>query len=521
MKSNPCLPPMIQDLLNPKAYPGNIDEPIDLIETHISWVLLAGRYSYKIKKPVNFGFLDFSTLEMRRASCLEELRVNKRYSPDLYIGVTPICGTPPFSRIDGNGDAVEYAVVMSRFPPDQTFDQLASAGTLTTDHILLFAELLARFHLSLPPAPEQSGISALGHADHFVAANFEHLRSQVDAAPQRGELESLAEWTLIERARRGQQLLARSKEGHIRECHGDLHLGNVVLLGDRVRLFDGIEFNADLRWIDTLNEVAFPLMDLEVQGYPDLAYRFLNRYLELSGDYGGMCVLDYYRLYRAMVRAKVASLRREQTSDHNERAACGRQLQRYVDYGLRLIQPKQPKLIIMHGLSGSGKSVLASDLAAQLPGILIRSDIERKRYRPSKFAVEDEPPTNLYHPDQIRATYERLFTKARCILQCGHTVILDATFLRHEWREHALRIAIECHAEFRIVDCQAPVELLQDRIQARRKDARDPSDADMTVLERQMVESEPLTGDERSYAISVDTALEDPDRRVLRTLAIT
>ncbi len=521
MKPNPCLPPMIQDLLNPKAYPGNIAEPIGLIETHISWVLLAGRHAYKIKKPVNFGFLDFSTLEMRRASCLEELRVNKRYSPDLYIGVTPICGTPPFSRIDGSGDAVEYAVVMSRFPPDQTFDQLASAGALTTDHILLFAELLARFHLSLPPAPEQSGISALGHADHFVAANFEHLRSQVDAAPQRGELESLAKWTLIERARRGQQLLARSKEGHIRECHGDLHLGNVVLLGDRVRLFDGIEFNADLRWIDTLNEVAFPLMDLEVQGYPDLAYRFLNRYLELSGDYGGMCVLDYYRLYRAMVRAKVASLRREQTSDHNERAACGRQLQRYVDYGLRLIQPKQPKLIIMHGLSGSGKSVLASDLAAQLPGILIRSDIERKRSRPSKFAVEDEPPTNLYHPDQIRATYERLFTKARCILQCGHTVILDATFLRHEWREHALRIAIECHAEFRIVDCQAPVELLQDRIQARRKDARDPSDADMTVLERQMVESEPLTGDERSYAISVDTALEDPDRRVLRTLAIT
>lgn len=513
---------MIQDLLNPKAYPGKIAEPIGLIETHISWVLLAGRYAYKIKKPVNFGFLDFSTLEMRRASCLEELRVNKRYSPDLYIGVTSICGTPHFSRIDGSGDAVEYAVVMSRFPPDQTFDQLASASTLTTDHILLFAELVARFHLSLPPAPEQSGISALGHADHFVAANFEHLRSQVDAATQRGELESLAKWTLIERARRGQQLLARSKEGHIRECHGDLHLGNVVLLGDnRVRLFDGIEFNADLRWIDTLNEVAFPLMDLEVQGYPDLAYRFLNRYLELSGDYGGMCVLDYYRLYRAMVRAKVASLRREQTSDHNERAACGRQLQRYVDYGLRLIQPKQTKLIIMHGLSGSGKSVLASDLAAQLPGILIRSDIERKRSRPSKFAVEDEPPTNLYHPDQIRATYERLFTKARCILQCGHTVILDATFLRHEWREHALLIAIECHAEFRIVDCQAPVELLKDRIQARRKDACDPSDADMTVLEWQMVESEPLTGDERSYAISVDTALDDPSRRVLRTLAIT
>ena len=519
MKTNPCAPPIIQDLLNPRAYPGNIADPISLIETHISWVLLAGQHAYKIKKPVNFGFLDFSTLEMRRAACLEELRINKRYSPDLYIDVTPICGTPPFSRIGGSGDAVEYAVVMSRFPPDQTFDQLASAGTLTSDHILLFADLLAHFHLSLPPAPEQSGDAALRHADHFVAANFAHLRNRVDADPQRSELESLAEWTLNERVRRGQQLLVRCREGHIRECHGDLHMGNVVLLDGKVRLFDGIEFNADLRWIDTINEVAFPLMDLEVQGHPDLAYRFLNRYLELNGDYAGICVLDYYRLYRAMVRAKVASLRRQQTSNQNERAACDRQLQRYIDYGLRLIQPKRPKLIIMHGFSGSGKSMLASDLAAQLPGIRLRSDIERKRSQLSQAASEDETPRNLYQPDKIRATYEWLLGKARLILECGHTVILDATFLRQEWRERAFHIAFECHAEFRIVDCQAPVELLQARIQTRQKDASDPSDADMSVLKRQMEETEPLTEEERSNAISVDTALVDPARRVLQALS--
>jgi uncharacterized protein len=392
---------------------------------------------------------------------------------------------------------------------------------LTADHILLFADLLAHFHLSLPPAPEQAGSSALRHADHFVAANFEHLRSRADAPPQPSELETLAEWTLDERARRGQQLLVRCREGHIRECHGDLHLGNVVLLDDKVRMFDGIEFNAELRWIDTINEVAFPVMDLEVQGHPDLAYRFLNRYLELTGDYAGICVLDYYRLYRAMVRAKVASLRRQQTSDQNERAACDRQLQRYIDYGLRLIQPKRPMLIIMHGLSGSGKSVLASDLAAQLPGIRIRADIERKRSHLTQSASEDVTPTNLYHPDQVRATYERLLSKARRILQFGHTVILDATFLRHEWREHAFQIAIECHAEFRIVCCQAPVELLQARIQARRKNACDPSDADLTVLERQIEESEPLTGDERSNAITVDTAIGEPARWVMCALANT
>jgi aminoglycoside phosphotransferase family enzyme/predicted kinase len=414
---------------------------------------------------------------------------------------------------------VDYAVVMARFPPHQTFDHLASTGRLTPDHINLFADLVARFHLSLPAAPQQAGIDAIKHSDHFVTANFEHLGNLIGNVQLRRRLDNLAEWTLGERTRRGKELIQRCKEGHIRECHGDLHLGNVVLIDDKVRLFDGIEFSPDLRWIDTMNEVAFPVMDLEVQGRPDLAYRFLNRYLELTGDHTGICILDFYRLYRAMVRAKVASLRRQQSRNHDERAGCEEQLKRYINYGLDLIQPKQPCLIIMHGLSGSGKSVLASELATQVPAISLRSDVERKRMQFSKSTTKDLSPSDLYHPAMIRATYEGLLDKAKPILESGHNVILDATYLQHEWREHAHQLALDCHAGFHIVDCQAPVEVLQARIQARQLLASDPSDADVTVLMRQIRESEPLREHERSYVIPVDTTLADPTSGILRSLS--
>jgi aminoglycoside phosphotransferase family enzyme/predicted kinase len=518
MTTNSSLPPLIQGLLRPEAYPEHIPEPVELVETHISWVLLAGQHAYKVKKPVNFGFLNFSTLEMRKAACLEELRINKRYSPDLYIAVTPICGTPPFCRIGAAGNVVDYAVVMARFTPHQTFDQLASSGRLTPDHIDLLADLVARFHLSLPPAAQQAGNSAVNHSDHFVTANFEHLGNLVGNEHLRRSLDHLAEWTQGERVRREKELIQRCKRGHIRECHGDLHLGNVVLIDDKVRLFDGIEFSPDLRWIDTISEVAFPVMDLEVKGRPDLAYRFLNRYLELTGDHGGMCMLDYYRLYRAMVRAKVASLRRQQSQNHDERAACEEQLQRYINYGLELIQPKQPCLIIMHGLSGSGKSVLASELAKQLPAISLRSDVERKRLQFPKSTMKDVSPTDIYHPAMIRATYERLLARAKPILESGHNVILDATHLRQEWREQAHQLAKDCHAGFHIVDCQAPVEVLQARTQARQRLASDPSDADVAVLMRQIEESEPLREHERCKVITVDTTLADPTSGILRSL---
>jgi aminoglycoside phosphotransferase family enzyme/predicted kinase len=499
----PPRPALIEGLLRPGAY-GHPAADIQWAETHISWVLLAGDFAYKIKKPVDFGFLDFSTLERRRFFCQEELRLNRRHARDLYLAVVPIADHPP--RLDGSGIPVEYAVRMRRFDEANRFERLAESGRLLPEHLDALAASLAAFHAAIHRSTAEDAHGLPERQRLAAEFNFAKLRPLLDDPATLADLDSLHDWTRAEYARREPLLWQRKREGFVREGHGDLHLGNIVLFDGRPTLFDAIEFSENLRWIDTLSELAFTVMDLEARGAAALAYRLLNRYLEIVGDYAGLPLFHYYRLYRALVRAKIALLTRQQAGDAGQRAALSARCLEYISYGLRLIRPQRPRLWITCGVSGSGKSALSARLAERLPAIRLRSDVERKRLAPAEARSGGTLGAGLYTAAATERTYRRLVDLAGTLLDAGHSVVVDATFLKREQREAQRQVAEDCGAEFLILDCRAPLEVLQARVQARALAGTDASEADLAVLARQLGQREPLGGDEP--ALRVDTGRE-------------
>lgn len=497
-------PPLIAALCDPAAY----DHPVKavrLIETHISWVLLTGTYAYKIKKPVDFGFLDFSTPEKRRFFCEEELRLNRRLASDLYLAVLPITGEPGHPSLGGRGRAFEYAVQMKQFDDADSGDRVAKDGRLRPEHIDRLAETLAAFHAGAARASADDGHGLPDGIQQAAEENFNHVAPETDA--QRTQLDALRAWTRAEYQHLRQRLWARKQAGFVRECHGDLHLGNLVLIGGHLVPFDCIEFSESLRWIDVISEMAFIVMDLEMNGHRPLAFRLLNRYLEITGDYAGLDLLDYYRVYRALVRAKIASLTRAQSLKQAERDTLARRCRAYVAYAVEISRRSRPVLIITHGFSGSGKSYRAAQLAESLPAIRVRSDIERKRLAnfASGAASGSELGGGIYTQDMTRLTYEHLLETARSLLAAGFSVIVDATFLDRARRQVQRRLAEDLGVGFLILSAQAPVEVLRERVQARLATGTDPSEASLDVLEWQMAHHDPLDEPERARTLSVDT----------------
>ncbi|MCA9017422.1 MAG: phosphotransferase, partial [Planctomycetaceae bacterium] len=303
---------LIESLQNKSLYDHAVDE-FQLLETHISWVLLTGPYAYKLKKPVDLGFVNFTTLELRKKYCEEEIRLNRRLAPDLYLKVIPITGTEAAPELDGSGEIIDYAVQMVQFAQEDLLSHAIEQGTLTAAHIDSLAEEVAEFHAKIDVAGADLEFGMPEKIMAPVEENFRHLGAlfSSDAAVQ--EMVALIRAENERWYESHQGLLAQRKsQGFIRECHGDMHLGNMILSDTGVTLFDCLEFNAALRWVDVMSEVAFVVMDLEDRGHADFAMRFLNRYLELTGDYAGVPLLRFYLSYRAMVRAKVAALRLSQ-----------------------------------------------------------------------------------------------------------------------------------------------------------------------------------------------------------------
>ena len=428
---------MIAGLASPAAY-AHPAESLAHIETHASHVFLAGEFAYKLKKPVAMGFLDFSTLERRRFFCAEELRLNRRLAPDIYQKVVPIAGTPAAPRVEGPGQALEWAVKMRRFPQEASL----SRQQVTPDMVDRIADRIARFHQTIPASgPEQAYGSPAAVLEPMLA-NFTALRQADLGVREACRLAIIEAWTqdwfsalsgLIERRRLG---------GRVRECHGDLHRGNIADDHGHLIIFDGIEFNPNLRWIDTINEVAFLVMDLAEGGEPALARRFLNRYLERVGDYDGVALLDLYQCYRATVRAKVTAIRLGQPGlDANEALHCRSELDRYLALAEEYTRPRPCRLVITHGRSGSGKTHLAGLLRERLDLIHVRSDIERKRL----FGLDPETRVSvaaeigIYAPEATARTYARLLELSRSILNGGFGVLVDATFLRRSQRDPVLR----------------------------------------------------------------------------------
>ena len=492
------LPPLIEALRDARRYPHPADA-VEVAETHISWVLLAGDFAYKIKKPLTLPFLDYGTLDKRRACCEAELRLNRRHAAELYLDVVPIGGSAK-EPVVGAEPALEFAVKMRRFDEAQRLDHVCERGELTPTHMRVLAQEIADFHRAAAVAPADARFGLPERVLRPALANIDALRSML-AAAEAHRIAALEEWTLRDYARCEPALAHRKLAGCIRECHGDLHLGNLVLAGERILPFDCIEFNDDFRWIDVASELAFTLVDLLDHDQPALAAALLDEWLARTGDADALRVLRFYTVYRALVRAKVAAIRagQEENADSAQRDLDGARV--YLALAETLATPPAPTLTITHGVSGSGKSHAAR---AQVLGdphcatVRLRSDVERKRLfgLDALAASGSALDAGIYTPEAHAATYRRLAELAATALQAGWSVVVDAAFLRRSERDAFRHLAASEGVAFSILACEAPVAELRRRVVARTGDA---SEATLAVLEKQLTWIEPLANEEAEF----------------------
>jgi len=508
------LPPLIAALLVQRCFP-HPAERIELVETHASWLLLAGEFAYKIKKPITLPFLDYGTLAQREACCRAELELNRRLAPDLYLDVVPIGGSLQQPR-PGTTPAIEWAVRMRRFDENDLLDRLAARGELLPAHLTQLAATLCAFQESAAAAAPDTRFGAPQQVLAAAQENFVELRQLLPATAQ-AEVEQLARWTDEEFTRRAPDFAARKAADRVREGHGDLHLGNLVLIDGTVTPFDCIEFNEDFRWNDVISEIAFVWIDLLDHRRPGLAAWLLNAWLEISGDFHALAVLRFYAVYRAVVRAKVAALRAGQENAAQRQAEFDSS-RAYLQLALQIaatcphsgipvaLSAPPLTLVITCGLSGSGKTTASSALlldantAAAGNVIRLRSDVERKRLfglaplAGSGSALDG----SIYTAEATTRTYARLLDLAHDLLAAGWPVIVDAAFLRRSERTDFSRLAAQLRVDFAILATEAPADELRRRIGARRADA---SEATVAVLEKQLNWFEPLDADERACTI--------------------
>jgi hypothetical protein len=496
---------LIAALQNPALYPHPVDA-FQVIETHISWVLLTGPYAYKIKKPVNFGFLDFTELAAREHFCKEELRLNQRLTHDLYLEVLPINGNLEAPQLNGDGPAIEYVLKMRQFPQDQLLGEVQVRGELSEAHIDALAQSIARFHLNAPQVAQSHELGTPEAIMAPVRQNFEQVRPLLSDQADLQQLDALQDWAESSFERLKPLLAQRKAEGFIRECHGDIHLGNVTLLDGQVTLFDCIEFNEPFRLIDIVSDAAFLAMDLEDRGLKPLARRFVSAWLEHTGDYAALELLNFYKAYRAMVRGKVSLFRLGQEQDAVQRAVILRQYRSYATLAESYSAIPSRFLAITHGVSAVGKSQVAMRLVEALGAIRLRSDVERKRlFGEQQSSAQGQLSTGIYSQDASAATYQRLHQMADAALHAGFPVVIDATYLKQAQRQAAWQIAEETGAPFLILDCNAPDEVIASWLAQRQAVGQDPSDATLEVIQAQHASREALNDDEQAHSKRVET----------------
>ena len=511
------LAPEFAGLLDPKAY----DHPVaavECVETPISWVLLAGERAYKIKRPVRMPFVDQRSPARRAELCAEELRLNRRFAPELYLGVRPIVRVDGRLRIGGAGAVVEHAVCMRRFDRREELDRLVGAGTVTAAELVRFGEELAALQAGLQRAPAGSSWATAAEVRALVLANLDQCvraSTAVGAAEEVGALRTplLARLDALET-----RLADRHAGGFVRECHGDLHTRNIVRHGGRLLAFDCVEFEPAFRWIDVADDAAFLAADLAALGARRLAHAFLQAWLAASGDWPAARLQPLYQAHRALVRAKVVALSAAETATAAD--VLRRRHAAYVAHAARMLADARPAVLLMCGVSGSGKTWLAERIAPALGALHLRSDIERKRRaglapgQRSGSALE----SGLYTASATADVYGHLLDCTRDVLAGGYPAIVDATFLRPEDRRPWLELADALRVPLRLLLCHAPPAEIERRIETRLQAGRDASEADHRVLEWQRQRAVPPGGGEAAQAIAADTSVPDIVQQVLARL---
>jgi hypothetical protein len=474
---DPELQAAIVDLLGrPETY--GIQGPVQIEETHISLVFLAGESAYKLKKPVRFPFLDYSTPERRRAACEAELEVNRAISPSLYRSVEPVVRSPEGElRLGGTGEPVDWVVVMRRFPAQARLDRVAEREGLDAGLASALADRIALMHDQAEPQPGFGGAAAMrrvldmtaGEIDRAAGPPFDRETASAWARQARRALDRIA--PLLDR---------RRSEARVRGCHGDLHLQNLCLVDGVPTPFDAIEFDPAIANIDVLYDLAFLLMDLGHRGLDGAANRVMNRYLDRRDETDGLAALPFFQSLRAAIRAEVRAAAASQHGDE----AIAREASGFLDLALALLAPHAPCLVAVGGLSGTGKSTLAYALAPRLggsPGARVaRSDVLRKRL--AGVAPEERLPESWYSEAATAATYRRLHDEAGACLDAGMAAVVDAVHGSARERHAVEAIAESRGRAFVGLWLEAPLPDLEERLGGRAGDA---SDATIDVLRRQ------------------------------------
>lgn len=501
------LPPLISQMLDPAFYPHPVQEPLQLIQTHVSYVILTGEYAYKIKKPVNFGFLDYSTIEQRRHFCEEELRLNRLGAAELYLDVLPVTA----AGINGEGEAIEYVVKMRQFPQDTLLMAMFERGELAEEQVVELAKTIARFHAKTATSDYIRSFGKVEQVREAIDQNYEQTEKYIGIAQTQAQFDGCRDYTDRLFAEHADWFDRRIAQDKIRECHGDIHLNNIAYWKNQLLLFDCIEFNEPFRFVDVMFDIAYIVRDLDSGNRSDLTTLFLNTYLEQTGDWEGLQVLPFYVNRQAYVRAKIVSfLLDDPAVPAADKADAQKTAAKFYQLAWRYCQPKQGKIILVSGLSGAGKSTTARHLSQQTGAIYLRSDAVRKHL--GGIAVDDRGDASLYTSEMHEKTYARLLELGLLLAESGYAVILDAKYDRQSYRQAAIEQAKSHAIPLQILFCDAPPEVRRDRVAKRTGDI---ADATVDLLPQQ--EFEAFTDVEQTDVQVVDTtqAIEPQLARVM------
>lgn len=520
---------------NETSIPADSLSNVRRIETHISIVFLTGELAYKLKKPVNFGFLDFSDLTKRREYCELEVELNRRTAPDLYLGVIPVyqsLNAPYQTSLKPLPGLVitDYLVKMRQFDPEKVLGSYIQQHPLTDQQQVELADAIADLHTQADVVTAGNHLGSPACVLEPMTDNFPTLLTlfdsenlnktlpTLDPSALKNRLHQLELWTRNQHTLLSPMIEQRQQNGFVRACHGDLHLDNITLIDDKPMLFDGIEFNDQFRWIDTLSDLAFLLIDLDHRNHSAMALNLLNLYLRKTGDYSGLVLLRFYQTYRALVRAKITGLRYLQLDPLTQKAQ--QTLATVLDYialaeNYAYLDQAEPTLYIMHGVSGSGKSTVAGQIQQQTGALVISSDLERKRLYgiTPQTRVSAAEKSKLYGLEMNEATHNAVYNACVSALQAGLSVIADATFLRASHRERYIELAKQMQRDYLIVAIETNQKLAERWLAKRTRENKNVSDANVSIMHMQLASVEPPEADEHTLILPMGQDLPELSKR--------
>ena len=504
-------PNLVQALLQPQAYSqeGAVPDDVELVETHVSYLFLTGEHVYKVKKAVDLGFLDFTDLETRRHFCQEEVAVNQRFSPSVYLGVVTVNRDGDSYTINGSGEVAEYAVKMRQLPRERMLEARLRSGDVSLADVERIAQRIAAFHDEAATTPEITRLGGLETVRHNVEENFTQTERFVGTLVERDAYDDIAAYSRAFMDARKGIFEQREAAGRVRDCHGDIHAGQVCMI-DGVEFIDSIEFDPLYRYSDVASDIAFLAMDLDCYERHDLSAALLETYVQASGDADVQALTPFFQCYRAYVRAKVTGLKLETAAlTGSQREAVQDEAYSYygLAHGYAMAALRQPALYVLCGLAGTGKSSIAEELARRWNLRLLSSDVERKQLAGMALTEHhhDAFGEGIYSTSHDDRTYDLLLSEAIVALKEKHSAVLDASFRKAEHRRAAVEAGAQAGADVWLIECTASEDVVRERLERRAQDETAVSDATWPVYVEQKARWEPVTETSPSRHIVLDT----------------